>query len=213
MRIITPDIWPVEPAIAPTASSKPGEKAALKRCPKCNAELKGESCENCLNDEFTVIGGPAPPLSVLARPTVWMLMSVTLAGGVLVGYQLNEYLSRNERTSTPVATAPVRQPVRSEPEVTPVARPLVGGALSGAEGSIPEPEYPNRAKSEGVSGTITVRVRVNNRGRVILARSSTGDWRLRAAAVQAARKATFLPEKLPSDVRFVSGTITYSFKP
>jgi hypothetical protein len=36
---------------------------------------------------------------------------------------------------------------------------------------------------------------------------------LRAAAVQAAKKATFLPEKLAANEKFVSGTITYTFKP
>jgi TonB family protein len=90
---------------------------------------------------------------------------------------------------------------------------VVGGALNGAEASLPEPEYPARAIKDGVSGEITVRVRVNKRGRVILARTSGGDSRLRAAAVQAARKATFLPEKLATNERFTSGTITYYFKP
>jgi TonB family protein len=91
--------------------------------------------------------------------------------------------------------------------------PVVAGELSGMEVSVPEPEYPAKAKSDGISGRVTVRIRVNQRGRVISARSSTGDWRLRAAAVEAAQKATFSPEKLAFKGGIVSGTISYNFIP
>jgi hypothetical protein len=46
---------------------------------------------------------------------------------------------------------------------------------------------------------------------VISARSFEGDWRLRAAAIKAATKATFSAEKLSG--REASGTIIYTFKP
>jgi len=70
----------------------------------------------------------------------------------------------------------------------------IAGELSGMEVDVPKPEYPAKARTEGVSGTVTVRVQVNKKGRVVLARSSGGDWRFRAAAVAAAKKATFSPE-------------------
>jgi TonB family protein len=88
--------------------------------------------------------------------------------------------------------------------------PTIEGALSGMEVDVPEPEYPERAKIEGVTGTVAVRIQVNKRGRVISARSSRGDARLRAAAIKAAQKATFSPEKLAG--RGANGTITYVFK-
>jgi TonB family protein len=222
-RVITQDIWPVQTVSSLTlsaATTEPEAATPLKRCPKCDATFKGEFCTNCATEDLTLISAVSPYLSesnadILARPMVWMLMAITLAGGVFLGYQLNDYVSKREkRTPTTTAAAPVQQPASVKPPVPETSNsPVVGGELSGAEASIPEPEYPSRAKNEGVSGTITVRVRVNNEGRVILARSSTGDWRLRAAAVQAAKKATFLPEKLAADERFVSGTITYTFKP
>jgi TonB family protein len=168
-----------------------------------------------MNDQLLGSSQPHP----LTRPAVWMLLTFALMGGVLIGYQLNEYTSQTERNSTPLESAPVQQQASARPEVTPSAATapagpvVVGGALNGAEASLPEPEYPARAIKDGVSGEITVRVRVNKRGRVILARTSGGDSRLRAAAVQAARKATFLPEKLATNERFTSGTITYYFKP
>jgi TonB family protein len=82
--------------------------------------------------------------------------------------------------------------------------------------NIPEPEYPTEAQSEGVSGPITVTIRVNKKGQVISATSRTGDRRLRAAAVKAARQATFAPDKLAEvnpQTSVVSGTITYEFAP
>ena len=222
-RIITRDIWPSQPvsplALAETIT-EPAAAAPVKRCPKCGSTFKGESCTNCTDDALALISAAdfsSSNTNIFARPTVWMLMTITLSGGVFIGYQLNDYVSKREEEA-PSATAapPLEPPVSVKPAVTPEETsnlPLVSGELKGAEANIPEPEYPVTAKSEGVAGAITVRVRVNNRGRVILARSSTGDWRLRAAAVQAAKKATFLPEKLAADQKFVTGTITYTFKP
>jgi TonB family protein len=220
-RIITPDIWPTQPEARPVAAATtPDEMKAVEPCPRCGTDLEGAVCPNCEGNERTLSGVPSfnsPQPVGLGRPTVWLLMSVTLAVGVILGYQMNEYLSKNQVTSaTPAAAQTQPPPVTAKPEVTPATArdlPVVGGDLIGAEGSIPEPEYPAQAKRDGVSGEIKVRVRVNSRGRVVLVRSSSGDWRLRAAAVQAARNATFLPEKLPADARFVSGTITYTFKP
>ncbi len=148
-----------------------------------------------------------------ARPTLWVLIGVTLLASAFGTYLLTSRLT-NRAAGNPVTSAPAAV---AEAPKTPVEikkdLPTVGGALSGMELSVPEPEYPPQAKSEGVSGTITVRVDVNQKGRVILVRSTAGDWRLRAAAVKAAQKATFSPEKLAAHAgqRKVSGIITYHF--
>jgi TonB family protein len=89
--------------------------------------------------------------------------------------------------------------------------PVVGGELAGKALTLPEPEYPPTARSEGVGGTILVRVKVDEKGRVISARSFEGDWRLRAEAIKAATRATFSPEKLNGTE--ATGTIVYTFKP
>lgn len=89
--------------------------------------------------------------------------------------------------------------------------PVSGDALAGTEINLPKAEYPISAKTGGVSGIITVKVRVNREGRVISWLTSAGDPRLRAAALNAAKKATFAPEKLPGTGEVV-GTITYNFK-
>jgi TonB family protein len=107
------------------------------------------------------------------------------------------------------------------PSVTPVPEqslldvtgdsPVAGGPLEGTAANLPKPEYPSGIKSKGVSGRITIVVRVNRAGKVISWRSLDGDPELRKAALAAARKATFSPAKLPGDGEVV-GTITYNFK-
>ncbi|MGH9958384.1 MAG: TonB family protein, partial [Pyrinomonadaceae bacterium] len=91
--------------------------------------------------------------------------------------------------------------------------PVVGGALVGKVVNLPNAEYPAQAKSEGISDTVVVVVQVNRNGRVVSARALNGDRLLREAAVRAARKATFSPQKLASEEGITAGTITYVFMP
>src|SRR4030095_6935386 len=79
---------------------------------------------------------------------------------------------------------------------------------------MPEPTYPAALQNSGVSGPITVKVRVNQNGRVISTATTSGDSKLRAAATKAARLATFAPDKLAAahpKSRVFTGTITYEF--
>jgi TonB family protein len=148
-----------------------------------------------------------------SRQTLWALVAIIAVLGASLGYLINNYRSRDRVSNAPVAAvsnAPVPAGVEQS-EIARVGLPLVGGELSGTEIEVPAPEYPAQARAEGVSGTVTVRVQVNQKGRVIRARSSGGDSRLRAAAVAAAQKATFSPEKLAANVKVTSGTITYNF--
>jgi len=138
------------------------------------------------------------------RPIVWGLVAIMAVEAASIGYLINNYLPQEKRPSTPIA-AQIEQP-----EIAGKNVPRIGGALSGMEVKVPDAEYPATAKTEGIIGTIRVQVQVNNKGRVISARSSGGDWRLRAAAVKAAQKATFSVEKLAG--RGANGTITYVFR-
>ena len=76
--------------------------------------------------------------------------------------------------------------------------------------NVPEPQYPGSAKREHVTGTVTVRITVDKKGSVIAVKVVEGDWRLRNAAIAAAQKATFSPEKLMG--RGAVGTIAYKFE-
>jgi TonB family protein len=112
---------------------------------------------------------------------------------------------RSPATGSSPANAAANPPARDQ-------FPLTGGPLAGTELNLPKPQYPSSAKSRGITGTIAIVVRVNRAGRVISWRTGEGDPQLRAAALKAAKQATFSPGKLPGKGEVV-GTITYNFKP
>jgi TonB family protein len=89
--------------------------------------------------------------------------------------------------------------------------PVVGGPLVGAERNVPQADYPAEARSKRTASTVTVLVRVSRGGKVISWLTLDGDAPFRAAALKAAKKATFSPDKLPGKGEVV-GTITYNFK-
>ncbi|HUQ30625.1 MAG TPA: TonB family protein [Pyrinomonadaceae bacterium] len=142
-----------------------------------------------------------------ATKLFWTSIILTLLVTGACSYWLNSYFAR--------APSVGRQPkVESkEPANRDEERPVVEGALHGKEAILVLPEYPVGAKSKGVTGKVTVSVVVNKQGLVVSARALNGDQLLRAAAVTAARKAKFSPEKLVGDEQStIPGTITYSFK-
>ena len=86
-----------------------------------------------------------------------------------------------------------------------------GGVLNGKAISKPMPAYPPDAKAKGVQGTVTVRVLIDEQGRVAEAEAVSGQALLREAAVAAARGARFPPTLLSGQPVKVSGVLTYNF--
>ncbi len=74
-----------------------------------------------------------------------------------------------------------------------------------------EPEYPQAAKLGGISGPVIIEVTVDERGKVIEAKSICGHDILAAAALKAARKWQFTPTRLNGIPVKVIGTITFNF--
>jgi len=85
------------------------------------------------------------------------------------------------------------------------------GVLNGRAISKPAPRYPEEAKAGRASGTVTVRVVVDESGNVISASAVGGHPLLQQAAADAARQAKFAPTKLSGQPVKVSGVVTYSF--
>ena len=204
----------LERVSVPVAHSTDKSKPAVLRCPKCSAAFDNLLLKYCPYDATSLVSAGDSLFSYStqdrSRQTLWALVAIIAVLGATLGYLVNNYRSTQTEPTVPAAS----QPQAEEPATENTARknsPVIGGALSGTEVDVPEPEYPASARADGVSGTVTVRVQVNQRGRVIRARSSAGDSRLRAAAVEAAQKATFSPDKLVVGERAVSGTITYNF--
>lgn len=90
-------------------------------------------------------------------------------------------------------------------------RIISGGVINGKAISLPAPVYPTRAQSAGVHGTVTVRVLINEDGRVIEAKAISGHPMLREEAVKAAYRASFTITKLEGLAVKVEGTINYNF--
>jgi TonB family protein len=92
------------------------------------------------------------------------------------------------------------------------SRPLIsGGLINHKTLSKPAPTYPSAAVASNASGTVAVRVLVDETGRVVGARPLSGNRLLQEAAVDAAFQARFAPTRLEGQWVRVSGTLTYKF--
>jgi TonB family protein len=109
----------------------------------------------------------------------------------------------------PVVKMDAEPPARPAPR--PLLRPISGGVLNGSATSLPVPVYPDVARRTHVGGTVIVDVILDEAGKVISARASSGHMLLRETAVQAAMRARFSPTKISGQPVKVSGQITYNF--
>jgi tetratricopeptide (TPR) repeat protein len=85
------------------------------------------------------------------------------------------------------------------------------GILNGRALSLPKPEYPTEAKYFHVSGTVAVRVTINEAGKVIRACALKGPASLWRASESAAARSIFTATKLKGQPVKVTGIITYNF--
>ena len=92
-----------------------------------------------------------------------------------------------------------------------VAKPIEGGDLNSKVVSKPKPVYSEEAKRLKAKGRITVRVIVDEEGKVVSAQALNGVAVLREAAEEAARKAVFTPVIKDGITVRVTGTLTYDF--
>lgn len=102
------------------------------------------------------------------------------------------------------------------PSTTPtkgVAKPVEVGLLNAKALEMPKARYPEEARRIRVSGKVTVRVVVDENGKVISAIATDGPLPLRAAAEDAARLATFAPTVQDGVTVKISGVLTYEFLP
>ncbi|HET9786536.1 MAG TPA: TonB family protein, partial [Pyrinomonadaceae bacterium] len=85
------------------------------------------------------------------------------------------------------------------------------GVINGKATSLPKPRYPSTALAIRAEGKVSVRVLINERGRVVSASAVSGHPLLRNAAEAAARQAEFSPTLLSGEAVKVSGVIVYNF--
>lgn len=92
-------------------------------------------------------------------------------------------------------------------------RTIQGGILNGKAIELPHPVYPSDAREAKVGGAVSVQVTIDEGGNVVSAEAVSGDERLRAAAVDAARRARFSQTFLSGQPVKISGVIVYNFVP
>jgi TonB family protein len=83
--------------------------------------------------------------------------------------------------------------------------------LCGKAISRPQPKYPEEAKAAKVSGTVTVDIVIDEKGRVIWAKAVTGDALLQDASRRAACRARFSPTMISGRAIRTRTSITYNF--
>ncbi len=93
----------------------------------------------------------------------------------------------------------------------PLLKPISGGVLNGKAVSLPKPVYPPAARSARASGVVVVEVVIDEAGKVIAAKATSGHMLLKQAAVQAAQGARFSPTLLSGQPVKISGEINYNF--
>jgi TonB family protein len=108
--------------------------------------------------------------------------------------------------ASPTTPAPTETSAQSE-----TAEPWEGGILNSKALQLPEPKYPNAAKSEHAFGEVQVKILVDETGKVISAEAQFGPESLRQAAVDAAKLARFKPVIVNGVPVKVSGILTYNF--
>jgi TonB family protein len=87
-----------------------------------------------------------------------------------------------------------------------------GSLLCGKAISLPKPAYPLEARAKRASGTVVVKVVVDETGKVIWAEAAKGHQLLRRAAVQAACGARLSPMTVPGRAVRSVGLINYNFQ-
>ncbi|HEX8845183.1 MAG TPA: TonB family protein [Pyrinomonadaceae bacterium] len=90
--------------------------------------------------------------------------------------------------------------------------PIRGSVLNDKAIEMPRPNYPEEAKQRHVTGTVKVEVTIDEEGKVIAAEAIEGPKELRAAAVEAAKKARFPQTRLHGQFIKISGILTYKFE-
>jgi len=196
-----------EPPVTPVTS--PG----IVYAPTPPAAIVNEPVATAATPAGTVNRSSGTPPTAF-RALLWVLVLGTLVGSILITYLITSHFSNPKTAPTLLTAAPVATAIPSAGTKAKAAEsvPTVAGAIAGAEQSVPNPQYTAKAGSEPVSDMVTVLIRVNRAGGVVIAAHAlNGERDMRIAAEEAARKAKFVPEKLPKETKVVSGTITYQF--
>lgn len=89
---------------------------------------------------------------------------------------------------------------------------ISGGVVNGKALDLARPVYPREAREKNDSGTVSVKVLIDEAGKVVFACGVSGPKTLQSASESAAYRSRFSPTRLKGEPVKVSGVITYNFK-
>jgi TonB family protein len=112
-----------------------------------------------------------------------------------------------QKPSTPGTPPPVMNSQSSADDNAPIE----GGFLNGKAIDLPKAAYPDAARKNHESGTVQVKVIIDETGKVISATAIFGPEVLRDSAVKAAMRAKFKPSSVNGVPVKISGILTYDF--
>ncbi|HEV2803199.1 MAG TPA: energy transducer TonB [Pyrinomonadaceae bacterium] len=169
------------------------------RPPENISTVRNNSAELPRNRAYTITGRDVDPPEggALGTPSNINYSSHTNRNAVVVPA---------ERADDPPPPTPTPAPVKPPAQIR-----VASSVISSKVISKPAPVYPAIAKQTGVQGTVSVEILVDEGGRVISARATTGHPLLRLAAQQSAYQARFTPTTISGSPVKVSGVITYNF--
>lgn len=99
----------------------------------------------------------------------------------------------------------VKQPEATEKRIASI------GVVNSRALNLPEPVYPQLAKTARIQGIVNVEILIDETGRVISAHATTGNPLLRQEAERAASRARFSPTLLSQQPVKAKGVITFNF--
>jgi periplasmic protein TonB len=214
------------PATGPSYGSKnlnPDDDAAVDkstaRAPSANTERVRNDAAPPVTSEVARPPEPQPEARIEVAATVTPLPAPPAATPQPTPAPIPTPMPATEATAQKPPPQPVpSQPKSDAPKTTGAAQatpqpqaPISGGVLNARALKLPKPLFPETARRMRVSGTVNVEVTVDESGKVITARATSGHILLREAAVSAAREARFTPAVLHDKPVQVLGVIVYNF--
>jgi TonB family protein len=99
--------------------------------------------------------------------------------------------------------------VTDTPKIT---QPVELGQLNSLALNLAKPLYPELARKSNIQGEVTVKIMLDEEGKVVSAKAVEGPSLLRSAAEDAARRSKFKPSLAGKQAVKATGFITYNFK-
>lgn len=194
-------------------------KAADAKDNRTNATRRTEIVINTpIVPSRTVADGKTPEVA----PKTFVVIDTVNANPVGTGAPIGTEGTGNSRTLNPGAAhvsvpvdnvepppAPKQPPPAQQPRPKVVA--LTSYVISSKVTAKPVPVYPAIAKAARIHGPVAVQILVDESGKVVSAKATSGHQLLQGEAVRAAYRARFTPTLLTGQPVKVTGVITYNF--